>query len=138
MIDKPTADDRFWSKVRKPDVNGCWLWMGTQQKGYGRFGANGAMILAHRHAYKSLVGPIPKGLELDHLCRVRGCVNPSHLEPVTRLVNVRRGAGHGSEKACPSGHPYDEENTMHRGDGSRVCRTCNRERCRRYRRGERT
>lgn len=87
-----TRDDderRFWSKV---DASGdCWLWTGAPHLGYGRFsrGRSGATY-AHRVAYELLVGPIPDGLTLDHLCWNTLCVNPDHLEPVTRAENTRR------------------------------------------------
>lgn len=83
---------RFWRLVDKTDS--CWLWLGAQNgKGYGRFtlsGRNGWKRSAHRYAYELLVGPIAAGLDLDHLCRNRLCVNPEHLEPVTRRENLRR------------------------------------------------
>lgn len=71
---------------------GCWLWLGSlTDKGYGRFYMGGKRYLAHRYSYEHFVGPIPEGLEPDHLCRVPACVNPAHLEPVTRSENTRRG-----------------------------------------------
>jgi len=88
--------DRFWSKVRLCPRDGCWLWTGAPNAdGYGRFQrrlATGVyrMVKAHRYAYELLVGPIPEGLTLDHLCLHRLCVRPSHLEPVTNAENVRR------------------------------------------------
>ena len=73
------------------DANGCWLWMGALNRaGYAQLYLNGAARLAHRLAYAEHVGPIPDGLPLDHLCRVKRCVNPDHLEPVTASENVRR------------------------------------------------
>ena len=70
----------------------CWLWTAaTNRAGYGLLGIPGRSTLAHRIAYEEYVGPVPDGLELDHLCRVRRCVKPAHLEPVTRSENVRRG-----------------------------------------------
>lgn len=83
--------DRFWSKVNKTDS--CWIWTATlYDSGYGRFRYNNKWNKAHRIAYNFLVGEIPEGLELDHLCRVRCCVNPDHLEPVTHRENMVRGA----------------------------------------------
>lgn len=91
-----TADERFWRWVERGE--GCWLWLAsTDTKGYGLFGAEGKLSKAHRYAYELLVGPIPEGLVLDHLCRVRHCVNPDHLEPVTTYENILRGEG-----ACAS------------------------------------
>lgn len=103
---------------------GCWEWQGQRLKsGYGHY----KRTTAHRWVYERLVGPIPAGLQIDHLCRNRPCVNPAHLEPVTPLENIRRGKGHGSETHCPHGHPYDEENTRWRARGSgRDCRACDR------------
>jgi len=84
-------NDRFWSKVNK--TNTCWLWEGTvENTGYGSFAVSHTKgVLAHRLAYELSVGEIPSGLTLDHLCRVRNCVNPDHLEPVTCAENIRRG-----------------------------------------------
>ena len=87
-------DERLWSKVSIPrDVmTGCWLWMGsTVRGGYGQIRDERRAKYVHRVAYESVVGEIPSGLQLDHLCRVRRCVNPRHLEPVTQKVNVGRG-----------------------------------------------
>jgi hypothetical protein len=81
---------RFWARVHHDD--GCWMWTGTLNKGYGMFSFGGKTRRAHRFAYEALVGPIPEGLALDHLCRNPACVNPAHLEPVTWRENVYRGA----------------------------------------------
>ena len=82
------VEERFWSKVNKTDT--CWIWTAAKnQDGHGRF-RHGRLVLAHRFAYELLVGPIPKGLDLDHLCQNPACVNPAHLEPVTRKENTRR------------------------------------------------
>jgi hypothetical protein len=84
------VDERFWNKVNKTDT--CWLWTGAlQSRGYGSVGiGNHRTGLAHRVAYEALVGPIGDGLTIDHLCRVKSCVNPAHLEPVTSAENIRR------------------------------------------------
>lgn len=118
---------RFWAKVDKNGPGGCWLWTGAVlNTGYGQFAQSpGRNIGAHRWSYLHVVGQIPDGLHLDHLCRVRNCVNPAHLEPVTPLENVRRGIGHGHETHCLRGHPYDAENTYHNA-GRRYCQTCQR------------
>ena len=82
--------ERFMLKVRQGE-NGCVFWTAsTDKKGYGMFRVNGRMVRAHRWAYEYFRRPIPDGLELDHLCRVRACVRVEHLEPVTTSENVRR------------------------------------------------
>lgn len=79
----------------RPDLGPCWLWIGTVDRwGYGQMKWQGRRPGSHRVAYELLVGPIPEGLTLDHLCRVPGCVNPAHLEPVTQAENNRRAAAH--------------------------------------------
>lgn len=123
----------FWRHVRQEGE--CWIWHGSiAATGYGKYGTVG--LPAHRVAYELMVAEIPDGLHLDHLCRVRRCVNPAHLDPVTPKVNaVRRDAalGVGSAKTqCPSGHAYTPENTAHR-NGRRHCRACDRDRMRRRR-----
>lgn len=128
------VQSRFWAKVEKGED--CWIWTaGTFRGGYGQFPFGGRSWQAHRFAYTSLVGDIPAGLQLDHLCRRPSCVNPKHLEPVTHQENVLRGVSMPADCArrthCPQGHPYDAENTTLRSRGSRECRECNRERRRR-------
>lgn len=133
-VKKVKGDDerRFWSKVEKSAD--CWLWRGAADShGYGRFHLIDYTTGAHRFAYESAVGPIPDGLQLDHLCRVPLCVNPQHLEPVLQIVNVRRGKSgdwQRSKTHCPQGHPYDAENTYVSKTGSRSCRACARDRYR--------
>lgn len=130
--------ERFWEKVAKGAD--CWLWTaGTNGKGYGTFWlvsntktSPGERDYAHRIAYRWLVGEIPDGLEIDHLCRNRNCVNPMHLEPVTRKLNQHRGESFGGRNArkthCPRGHPYDVANTyVHAKTGYRQCRICREE-----------
>lgn len=119
--------DRFWAKVDKTDT--CWLWTAGRSQGYGDFRfMPGRSHLAHRLAYEELVGPIPAGLTLDHLCRVRHCINPAHLEPVTNYVNLMRGQGLAAQNSrkthCPQGHPYDAENTYLSPSNRRFCRIC--------------
>jgi hypothetical protein len=98
-------------------------------KGYGVLSTVDGNRYAHRLAYELLVGPIPEGLHIDHLCRRPECVNPAHLEPVTNVENIRRGnAGlfQASKTHCKQGHPYDEKNTLIRRSGGRACRECHR------------
>lgn len=129
--------ERFWNKVDLTAPNGCWMWTAAiDRHGYGKFWLGGRTVRAHRFSYESLVGPIPGGLELDHLCRVRACVNPTHLEPVTHRENTLRGdtltARHAAKTHCLRGHPYDEANTYVTPDGRRNCRACGRDAVRRY------
>jgi hypothetical protein len=128
----PRLPSRFWNKV-EPTDNGCWLWTAyIGPGGYGVFNFNGPSRVAHRIAYEVLVGPVPEGMECDHLCRVRHCVNPAHLEAVTSRENTIRGdAGLWRKNICAAmthcvhGHPFDEENTWIRNwRGHRQCRTC--------------
>lgn len=126
--------ERFLSKFVQGE--GCWLWTGRLDGGgYGDFWHSGRYSKAHRYSYEVLVGPIPDGMQLDHLCRTRHCVRPDHLEPVTQAENIRRGVNHERAKThCSKGHTYDEANTYlapHRT--MRNCRTCNREAQRRAR-----
>ena len=93
---RPNVVRNFWDRVRKDDAEGCWQWLGqTDKDGYGHITFwNGQGVTnkrAHRHAYESLVGPIPKGMTIDHLCHNRTCVNPTHMEPVSNAVNLQRG-----------------------------------------------
>lgn len=120
--------DRFMTHVAKAEPEDCWLWTGTKNHaGYGSFSVGRARRLgAHRWSYEHFVGAVPAGLELDHLCRVRHCVNPAHLEPVTRQENLRRGVRteHMSMRThCPRGHAYDEANTGWY-KATRYCRAC--------------
>lgn len=107
----------------------CWEWVGSRDEdGYGRQGVGSSNRLAHRLSYLIFVGPIPDGLELDHLCRNRACVNPDHLEPVTHRVNCLRGEAP-RRTHCPRGHRYTAENTRPAtATQGRKCRACERER----------
>lgn len=136
VVDFIIGDDaaRFWSHVEKTDT--CWLWTGALTgNGYGQIRLkDGSRHGVHRFAYELVVGPIPDGLYLDHICRVRNCVRPSHLEPVTPGENLLRSPLTNSGKThCKWGHRFDEHNTYHRPSGGRGCLTCNRERLARSR-----
>lgn len=123
-------EDRIRKKIRLD--NGCWMWKAAifKMSGYGALEMGGSTRCAHRVVYELLRGPVPSGLQLDHLCRKRYCVNPAHLEAVTAKVNVNRGRRYNSEKTCcRNGHPYNEANTYWRplrdekvGRGCRICR----------------
>lgn len=132
----PTPEERFFSHVTE-DVSGCWLWTGmTDQDGYGKFRPERVFPIsvtgAHRWAYEFLRAEIPAGLTIDHLCRVRHCVNPWHLEPVTPGVNTLRGDSYSGRNArkthCRHGHEFTAENTRRNTNGSRICLTCQRAR----------
>ena len=117
-----------------PEPNsGCWLWTGTLSgSGYGQFQLSPVTkkkAQAHRASYEYFVGPIPEGMQIDHLCRVRCCVNPAHLELVTQSENTRRGhLWQDAVTHCPQGHPYSPENLASWGlrKGQRICLICNR------------
>lgn len=134
-----SREERFWSKVDKTAGEGCWLWTAAKTpNGYGKVQWKGVTRGAHRVAYLLLVGTIPDGLHLDHVCRVRHCVNPAHLEPVTCRENMMRSPAapstlNANKTHCPKGHPYDEANTLYQSRGKRACRSCLREQCRRWR-----
>lgn len=115
--------DRFWKKVQRV---GCWLWLASKTAdGYGQFKLDGRMVKAHRLAFVWSGGIIPDGMELDHRCRVRHCVNPAHLEPVTHAENNRRSR----RDSCRRGHPLTEATVYVRPDtGTRQCLVCTRER----------
>lgn len=130
-----TTLQRFFDKVEVTET--CWLWQGGLNFGYGRFHLFGKTYRAHRWLYEELVGPVPAGLALDHLCRVHNCVNVfGHLEPVTDRENTLRGnsftAVHAAKTYCMRGHPFDLFNTRWDAKG-RLCRICATERMRTWR-----
>lgn len=123
-----TLAQRLFARV-SVEADGCWIWTGSIRKGYGQIwtslDASGhrSLLQAHRASYELARGPIPEGLDLDHLCRNRLCVNPDHLEPVTRRVNILRGtapAAHNARKThCDEGHSL-----VRLRNGRRGCPTC--------------
>lgn len=131
MAQQEPVEDRIARKYNIAE-SGCWEWTdrpGT--RGYGGLrvgGKKGKWVDAHRIAYLTFVGPVPEGLELDHLCRNRKCINFDHLEPVTRRENVRRGisciAAHMRKTHCKNGHEFTEANTYTVGGTRRKCRIC--------------
>ena len=129
--------ERFRAKYRVNPETGCWDWLGA--KGGGDYGhmrmggrAGGRQVVAHRIAYELFKGPIPEGLEIDHACRNRGCVNPAHLDVMTHRENGLRGisppAVNARKTRCDRGHPLEGENLRIDYRGDRTCVTCARER----------
>lgn len=122
------ADERFWEKV---DASGdCWEWTGGKKAhGYGNFfPTRRKSYIAHRYAWETLIGPIPAGMTIDHLCRNRACVNPAHLRVVTQRENNHASplvrARYAIKTQCKRGHPFTPENTFVTRQGARACRTC--------------
>lgn len=119
-----TWEARFWAKIEKTDT--CWLWSaGKESNGYGIMRIDNRNRSVHRLSYELLVGEIPEGLVIDHLCRVRHCVNPDHLEAVTRQENTKRGLPGQPHMFCNQGHPFTEENSAPQKNG-KFCRICRR------------
>ena len=137
--DEDAAFRRLWSRIKtgevpvhRPELGPCWMWTGAlSADGYGRWWKDGRNRPTHIFVYEDLVGPVPAGLQLDHLCRVRACCNPKHLEPVTCRENLLRGdtfaACNAVKTHCPRGHTYTPENTRTYGR-SRQCVACQKER----------
>jgi hypothetical protein len=129
---KLSPTERFWRSFEEDEATGCWVWTASRNAfDYGRISVNGKFVKAHRFAYELLVGPIPDGLVLDHLCRNHPCVNPGHLEPVTSRENTLRGetipAANIAKTHCSNGHPFNDENTLIEGTGKRKCMVCDRQ-----------
>lgn len=140
MPDRRPLRDRLLSGLLV-DPSGCLILTGTlDRKGYGAISVNGIPRRVHRVMWELFEGPIPDGLDLDHVrdrgCTNRNCASIAHLEPVTHRVNLLRGdtipAMYAAREECSQGHPFDLANTYRRPEGSRVCRTCKRARNRRY------
>lgn len=132
--------DSFWNKVKKTES--CWLWTAAKTRGYGSFfPCMGTHIYAHRFSYELIKGKIPKGLTIDHLCRVINCVNPAHLEAVTLRENVLRGnslsARRSRQTHCIRGHKLDSENVYTTKRRQRHCKKCINIRARIYRQRKR-
>jgi len=134
---------RFWSKVRKTDQ--CWFWTASKigNRGYGKYWHDGKLKLAHVVSFEAHHGPVPTGLVVDHICNVRECVNPNHLQAITQRDNARRGAGfsglNSRKTHCAKGHELTDENVkiVKRVDGiRRKCRECDRQEKRNARRRE--
>lgn len=127
-----TAKERFWQHVDTGSPNACWIWTGARNRdGYGHFYVSGKLVAVHRFSFELHKGPIPEGMEIDHLCRTHPCVNPLHLDAVSHQTNNRRGVHPNSFKnACSQGHSYDLLNTMYvrgkSGTVQRRCRQCSR------------
>lgn len=129
---KINMQERFWSKVRPPvGIGECWEWIGAKNQGYGFFRVSPTrQSTAQRVAYEIIFDTIPNGLQLDHLCRNHGCVNPYHLEPVTPRENILRGetvpARNSKKTHCKNGHELTIDNLDRYAlsTGRRMCRTC--------------
>lgn len=131
-----------WEKsqyISSWDDDKCWEWLGNKNgNGYGQFKKFGQVIRLHKFSYEFFKGRVPKGLEIDHLCRIRHCFNPNHLEAVTHQENILRGnvvgsnKGHHSKTHCPQGHEYNEKNLV-KSAKWRTCRICKNKRNRIYR-----
>lgn len=135
---RPGLRERLLGKAVINRETGCWEWVGAKSvNGYGQFGIGGFRRIAHRVSYELLEGPIGDGLVLDHLCRVRHCINPAHLEPVTQRENLLRSpialpTVLAAKTHCPAGHEYASENLRARQGKGRECRSCKREHDRAY------
>lgn len=121
---RPSYETRLWSRIEFGD---CWTWLGgLNAQGYGQIMRDGKNVRTHRAVYELLVGPIPADLELDHLCRVRSCCNPDHLEPVSHKENVHRGTAGRFFRAgtCSKGHSLKDAYSFPSNADRLICRTC--------------
>lgn len=134
-----SPSQRLWEKIDKRGSGECWPWMAhVHRNGYATFipqNKDGVRVMVHRYAYEELVGPIPDGLTIDHLCKNRACCNPAHMEPVTQGENAIRGGGAkagvaarraNAEVGCRRGHPRTPEHAFKTPKGNWRCRTCDR------------
>jgi len=137
QFEPSSFEDRFWAKVDATGI--CWEWIGARNPaGYGKTWRTDRYVDAHRAAWELLVGPIGQGLNIDHLCRNRSCINPDHLEPVPQWMNVMRAAGsvaavNATKTHCPAGHEYDGTNTSFEKKAhglGRRCKACRRDQAR--------
>jgi hypothetical protein len=127
MPRKLNTAETVWERLSIPHPAACWTFVGgLSSRGYGQFYFDGRLHTAHVVAWELTNGPVPDGMQLDHLCRNRACSNLAHLEPVTGKTNVERSPVHnGAKTHCPSGHPYAGDNLRIRStDGARICRAC--------------
>lgn len=124
-----TFRERLFSRLVIDPETGCLNWTGpTNSNGYGWVNTRGRIIGAYRAMYELFVGPVPDGMELDHLCRNPRCASPDHLEAVTHRENIRRSHGLFADRArqthCIHDHEFTVANTYWRSNGTRACRTC--------------
>lgn len=127
MILPESVPARIRKRIKRDEKTSCWLWTGCICEGYGHAKLGGLVRKVHRIIYEAVNGKVKDGMVLDHLCRVRHCCNPEHLEEVTQQENFDRGNGtlHQTQKTtCPKGHLYDKENTYVTKKGQRMCRAC--------------
>ena len=132
-MQKKLNPKKIWKLIEI--TSSCWLWKGSKSyNGYGQLGYNNKRFEAHRFVYELLEGKIPEGLELDHLCKIRNCVNPAHLQFVTHKENIYRGNGvtaiNARKTHCIRGHEFTLENTTYYtrkgGHQERKCKSCKR------------
>lgn len=131
-------EERFMRQVYKEPTYQCWLWQGHIGKnGYGRWKPAGRSVSTHRWSYERFIGPIPEGLQIDHICNIKSCVNPEHLQPVTARVNVLKAKKgitsiNAAKTHCVNGHPLFGANlriyVTKDGKKSRVCKSCRQDR----------